>query len=192
MKKTLYFILICFFAVITFGCKKKETQEIDTFDNIYHATIYARKQNIICDDFLENNHIYYGTYTRINDNGEIEKYHDFDESVPSNRTFIVSDSESLDEIINKDSVTVDFDRQMVLIYMFSSVEYARLLELKKTKYENKKMEITFDSIGGKDVYDAVAPMNLYAFIVLDKLDVEECIFYHTTQIKNPSEKTNNN
>ena len=112
MKKLISAFIIFIFITILGGCSNKY--------NEYNAKIYGKRDQIISDKFLDENHVYKAGYYRINDDGEKEYYYEEDETTPIDRTFIVNDKTTFDSMINEGKLNVDFEKQIVLVYLYFS------------------------------------------------------------------------
>ena len=167
MKKIIIFVLFLFVMIVLSGCKNK-----------YNAKIYGNKDGIIPESFLINNPVKEAHYIRETEDGKYESYTVDD--APEDRTFIITEETTLNSIVKENSLTIDFDKKMVLLYLYCYYYPSRQLYIKKIMRDNKTINISF-TYEHKHYKDNNGPTPLYALVVLDKLDVETCNF---TLIKN--------
>ena len=169
MKKIILGVLFLFLTIALSGCKNK-----------YNAKIYGKRDQIISDKFLDNNHVYRAGYYKTNEDGKIVHYYEEDESMPLDRTFIVNDQTTLDTMINENKLTVDFNTQTVLVYLYFSY-YIRELNIKKISYkkDSKTIKISFNTKHKAGYKDNAGPQASYAVVVLDKLDITTCNFSYS-------------
>lgn len=169
MKKLISAFIIFVFVSILGGCSNK-----------YNAKIYGKRDQIISDKFLDENHVYKAGYYRINDDGEKEHYYEDDETTPIDRTFIVNDKTTLNSMINEGKLTIDFDKQTVLVYLYFSY-HIRELNIQKINYEkdSKSINIKFNTKHKAGYKDNAGPQASYAVVVLDKLDISTCAFSYS-------------
>ena len=164
MKKLIGAILFMCFTILLVGCGKKEK---------YNAKIYGNKDEIIPLSFLYDNPVKEANYIRETEDGKYESYTVDD--APESRTFIITEETTLNSIVKENSLTVDFDKKMVLLYLYCNYYPSRQLYIKKIKCDNKTINISF-TYEQKKYKDNNGPTPLYALVVLDKLDVETCNF----------------
>ena len=177
MKKLIGLFLFVCFAVLLVGCGNK---------NKYHATVYTNSDNILTEDFLFNNKIKKveykvknedGTYQE-DENGYFKKVRD--ENAPEERTFIVKDNTTLSTMVNSGKVTVDFDTQIVVVNIFYSV-YSRDFFISSIKYKDGNATFKLYDKHKKGYKDSCGPHCRYAFIIMDKLDIETTTFSYSTR-----------
>lgn len=144
--------------------------------NKYHAVLYSKSNEWIDEDFLKENHVkgYYPNDEYIE--GEVDggdKYI-YDNDSPASRTFIITDAEKLNAIFTKCTVDVNFDKEMVILYIFSDV-YPRGYRLKTLKMDGQSLNIYY-KLENKKGNDAVMLYQRCFMVVLDKLDIEAVEF----------------
>ena len=94
----------------------------------YNATMYSKARKWIHEDFLDNNRVRGASYINKEYNPDmiydeenwVEKYI-YDKESPKNRTFIIKDEITFNNIFKENSFDVDFDKEMVILYMVSDV-----------------------------------------------------------------------
>ncbi len=98
--------------------------------------------------------------------------HEYDDSLPESRTYIIQNQAQLEEIFS-DFPEIDFDKETVLVYCYTTV-YLRKQRLEKVSLENDVLTVAFDVVRGKLGHaDAAAPHTRLCVIRLDKVDVTE-------------------
>ena len=177
MKKLIGLFLFVCFAVLLVGCGNK---------NKYHATVYTNKDDIISEDFLFNNKIKKVEYKVKNEDGTYQKDENgnykevMDKDAPEERTFIVKDNTTLSTMVNSGKVTVDFDTQIVVVNLFYST-YSRDLFISSIKYKDGNATFKLYDKNKKGYKDSSGPHARYAFIIMDKLDIETTTFSYSTR-----------
>ncbi len=176
MKKIIGVVLFLCLAVLLVGCKK----------NKYHATVYTNSDNILTEDFLFNNKIKKVEYDLKNEDGTYQKDAEGnymtvkDENAPEERTFIVKDNTTLSTMVNSGKVTVDFDTQIVVVNLFFSY-YSRDLFISSIKFKDGNVKFKIYDKHKRGYKDSSGPHCRYAFIIMDKLDIEEATFSYSTR-----------
>ena len=88
------------------------------------------------------------------------------------KTFVIESQGALDEIF-AEFKTVDFDKEMVIVYCYTTI-YIREQKLENVSYENGVLSIAFDVVDGKPgTGDATAPQTRACVICLDKVSADE-------------------
>ena len=95
---------------------------------------------------------------------------------PKFRTFVITEKARLDEIFSV-CPDIDFDKEMVVMYAYTSVYGNRYHITKNLTLNNKSLKIDFKISDGKPGYkDATAPYTDFLVIKLDKLDIDTVEF----------------
>ena len=98
--------------------------------------------------------------------------HEYDDSLPESRTYIIQNQAQLEEIFS-DFPEIDFDKEIVLVYCYTTV-YIRKQRLEKVSLENGVLTVAFDVVRGKLGHaDAAAPHTRLCVIRLGKVDITE-------------------
>lgn len=176
MKKIIGVVLFLCLTLLLVGCKK----------NKYHATVYTNIDDIISEDFLFNNKIKKVEYDVKNEDGTYQKDEEGnymtvkDENAPEERTFIVKDNTTLSTMVNSNKVTVDFETQIVVVNLFFSY-FSRDLFISSIKFKDGNAKFKIYDKTKRGYKDSSGPHARYAFIIMDKLDIEEATFSYTTK-----------
>ena len=141
----------------------------------YNAKIYNMSEESFSSSFLEENKVK-GAYYKNPDyaEGSDEKYY-YDETSPACRTFIVNNSGDYSLIFTGNELTVNFDKEMLLIYIFADVNPCRNYLLNKVVVDGETAKIYFGLEKG-DKKDATAPYQRVLIVKTDKLDINEAEF----------------
>ena len=111
----------------------------------YRTKMYSYCNEWLDPTFLENNMI---TSTRIDNPNSNEdeaqslenpKYFGPPDGVPSTRTFIITEKETFDEIFTNSPISVNFDKEMIVLYTIGSVYPAG------QNYKLEKIEVGGDT-----------------------------------------------
>ena len=141
----------------------------------YNAKIYNMSEESFLSSFLEENKVK-GAYYKNPDYAEDsdEKYY-YDETSPVCRTFIVNNSGDYSLIFTGNELTVNFDKEMLFIYIFADVNPCRNYLLNKVVVDGETAKIYFGLEKG-DKKDATAPYQRVLIVKTDKLDINEAEF----------------
>ena len=94
----------------------------------YNATMYSYANDWIKEEFIYNNKVTGASYKNKDYNPELEcddenwvdKYYYYDEK-PNTRTFIITDEKMFNEIFTENSIDINFEKEMVVLYIESDV-----------------------------------------------------------------------
>ena len=90
------------------------------------------------------------------------------------RTFIISDEETFNEIFTGDDFSVDFDNEMLLLYIFPKM-YPRNYILKKIIVEGRKISVSVE-IEKRNVNDAAMPSQSCLLVKMDRIEIDSAEF----------------
>jgi len=154
MKKILLvFILLLNFTLIS--CKS----------NSYHILIDNDAKNFFTTEFLDENRVK-GIYYK-NEEGK----YDYCEEGPKYILIVVDNKETLNDITNNYNKEIDFEKKVVLIYIFSDIYPSRDYYYRASNLTDNKLYIDIKIKSAKrGVGDASAPYQRVLFITLDKID----------------------
>lgn len=101
-----------------------------------------------------------------------ESWLDSNNELTESKTFVIESQEALDEIFT-DFKEIDFDKEMVIVYCYTTI-YVREQKLEKVSFDNNILSIEFDAVDGKPgTGDATAPQTRTCVICLDKVTATE-------------------
>ena len=103
-----------------------------------------------------------------------------DNDAPEERTFIVKDNTTLSKMVNSGKVTVDFETQIVVVNLFFSY-YSRDLFISSIKFKDGNAKFKIYDKHKRGYKDSSGPHCRYAFIIMDKLDIETTTFSYSTR-----------
>ncbi len=141
----------------------------------YHAKIYNQAKEWISEEFLKENRVraYYVDENYVEGVSDPWTEVIFEPNKPSERTFIIKEQDEFTKIFTKYvEEYVDFEKEMVILYIFSDV-YIRDYHLKKIIYENQTLtiHIKLQHINSK-IDDAVQLYQRCLMIKMDKLEID--------------------
>lgn len=140
--------------------------------NKYNAVLYSHAENWISEDFLDENRVkaYYPNKDYVE--GESDPWEDiiYDNESPDSRTLIISNQDEFGKIFTKYDSTVDFERQIVILYIFGDVYPSRDYYLKKLILKEQALKIYY-RLENRNGDDATAPYQRCLMVKLDKLDI---------------------
>lgn len=156
----LFFMLICSFA----ACSTIK----------YNAVFYNDAELWINEDFIAENRTAYASYGP--DYGL-----QTDGSLPKFRTFIINDSTEMNDIFNERfDLTVDFGKDMLVIYTFTTSENLREANLKNVELQDGCLNISYKTPVKFGIVDASIPMQHWFLVKLDKLEISSVSFFDVT------------
>ena len=140
----------------------------------YNAKIYNMSEESFLSSFLEENKVK-GAYYKNPDYAEDSDEYYYDETSPVCRTFIVNNSGDYSLIFTGNELTVNFDKEMLFIYIFADVNPCRNYLLNKVVIDGETAKIYF-GLEKSDKKDATAPYQRVLIVKTDKLDINEAEF----------------
>jgi hypothetical protein len=159
-------ILLCAFT----GCETTEGEKMLP----YNAMIGVGGPLVYKEDFLKVNRTYGTIYWNgIDDPGYAQSY-EYDETSPQFRTFIITEQARVDEIFSV-CPDIDFEKDMVLMYAYTSVYGNRYHIIKSITLDNKNLKIEF-KISENESNDASMPQTRFLVTKMNKLDIDTVEF----------------
>ncbi len=160
------FLLIAFIWILC-GCEGEK----------YNALIHNQAEKWISEDFLNENRVkaFYINETYIEGESEPSSKYIYDESAPSFRTFFITQQMEFIQIFSKYNEYIDFENNMVLLYIFSDVNPGRDYYIKNIKYENQVLTIHI-KLENKKSNDSTAPYQRCLMIEIEKLEIDSINF----------------
>lgn len=169
MKKLLcvacvFAFLCCLFGAV--GC-----------GNPYNAELFDNAEQWIRDDFLRENRVkaFYPN-ENYDENDEQSERYIYDETAPVSRTFIIADDARFDEIFDKNDFCVDFEKEMLFLYVYPKMYPGRNYSLKKITVKNSKISIFFEIEKKSGVGDAAMPAQSCLLVKTDKIEIDSAEF----------------
>ena len=141
----------------------------------YNAKIYNMSEESFLSSFLEENKVKGAYYKNPDYPDDADKKYYYDETSPAYRTFIVNNLDDYSLFFAGDELTVNFDKEMILIYIFADVNPCRNYLLNKVVIDGETAKIYFGLEKG-DKKDATAPYQRVLIVKTDKLDINEAEF----------------
>lgn len=104
-------------------------------NNKYNAVLYSNTTEWIDETFLNDNRVkaYYLNENYIDGQSDPNDKYIYDTTSPSSRVFTVSDEAEYNRIFSNSPLDIDFEHEMVILYIFSDVYPAREYRLKKNR-----------------------------------------------------------
>ena len=144
----------------------------------YNAVMYSKSEEWILTSFLEDNKVrgaYYKNpdYTG-NPYGSVEKYY-YDETSPGNRTFIIDNKDTYDTIFKANTLSVDFDKEVIYLYIFPDVSPSRKYFIDNILLEGEQLSIYY-KLEKSEKMDATMPYQRCLIVVMKKTDASNVKF----------------
>ncbi len=149
-------ICLCVFA----GCNYNEVK------NLYNVVLYDNAVAWIDETFLRNNLTAGAYYEDIPNPGT---------PLPNSRCFIVKSEAEYGEILKEDSLIVDFETEMIIVYTFT-IEYILPAKIKSINLVDGNLKIDYEIELIQGVGSACQPFQRWFVIKIDKLDVSSVTF----------------
>ena len=147
------------------GCQK----------NKYNAKIYNSAENLFLNSFLEENKVKGAYYKNPDYPDDADKKYYYDETSPAYRTFIVNNPDDYSLFFAGDELGVNFDKEMVLIYIFADIYPNRNYIINNILKEGEKVKIYLE-LEKNNKKDATAPYQRVLIVKMEKLDISEAEF----------------
>ena len=147
----------------------------------YRAKMYSFSKEWIDPAFLDANRVKGANYKNPDyDENEAwteenPKYYR-DNTAPETRTYIITDEDTFRSIYAEGSLDVDFEKEMVLLHLFSSGYPGRECKLKKLELKNDELTIYYKTESNGDKKDHSLPKVRCLTVKMKKLDVSTVIF----------------
>lgn len=160
-------VVVMFFCLLT-GCSGIK----------YNAVMYSTSEDWILTSFLEDNKVkgvYYKNpdYIESDDTSGDEYY--YDETSPEYRTFIVDDQDTYNTIFKENSLTVDFDKEIVYLYIFADIYPSRNYVIDNILLEEEQVSIYY-KLEKDNKKDATAPYQRCLIVVMEKTNTSNVKF----------------
>ena len=168
MKKYKFLMFILTIPIILYsiaGCQK----------NKYNAKIYNSAENLFLNSFLEENKVKGAYYKNPDYPDDADKKYYYDETSPAYRTFIVNNPDDYSLFFAGDELGVNFDKEMVLIYIFADIYPNRNYIINNILKEGEKVKI-YLKLEKNNKKDATAPYQRVLIVKMEKLDISEAEF----------------
>ena len=168
MKKYKFLMFILTIPIILYsiaGCQK----------NKYNAKIYNSAENLFLNSFLEENKVKGAYYKNPDYPDDADKKYYYDETSPACRTFIVNNLDDYSLFFAGDELGVNFDKEMVLIYIFADIYPNRNYIINNILKEGEKVKIYLE-LEKNNKKDATAPYQRVLIVKMEKLDISEAEF----------------
>ena len=168
MKKYKFLMFILTIPIILYsiaGCQK----------NKYNAKIYNSAENLFLNSFLEENKVKGAYYKNPDYPDDADKKYYYDETSPAYRTFIVNNLDDYSLAFAGDELEVNFDKEMVLIYIFADIYPNRNYIINNILKEGEKVKI-YLKLEKNNKKDATAPYQRVLIVKMEKLDISEAEF----------------
>lgn len=146
-------------------------------NNKYNAVLYSDATEWIDETFLKDNRVkaYYPNENYIDGQDNPNDKYIYDTNSPSSRVFIVSDEVEYSSIFSNSPLDVDFEYEMVILYIFPDVNPNREYKLKKIEVNDKILTVK-TNLGRRSVDDATMPCQRCIAIKLNKVEINEVKF----------------
>ncbi len=145
--------------------------------NRYGATLYSHAHNWVDDNFLYENQVKGSAYLNkdyVEGTSDYNEKYLYAESAPETRNFIITDKERFDEIFTNCPLSVDFDKEMIILHIFTNTNsrkhYLKSIDLNDGVL-TVKTEESFQ-IGN----DTTMPGAVCFVIKMKKIDITDVIF----------------
>lgn len=144
MKKLLISLLLAILCIISLtGCNSVPE---DNGIKKYNAVMYSHAEGWLKQEYMEKNRLRRGNIMYFSGEDDLDptevKYVEVDDNYPDERTIIISSQEEFNKAFRKCNYTVDFEKEIVILYIFSDCN-TRDYYLKKVTLEDKTLNIEY-------------------------------------------------
>ena len=149
-------IFIMIFSTLT-GCSVKK----------YNAVLYERANDWVDKDFFKENKVraYYNTH---GDTYELQR------NEPLSRTFIITSREEFDEIFPEYPHSVDFDSEIMILYIFANKTHGENFKLRQMKLRDNVLTVKIGFDGpDPDKFYGSRPGPRFMLIKMDRVEIDE-------------------
>ena len=159
-------VLIMIFSLLT-GCST----------NKYNAVLYSNANEWIDETFLKDNRVkaYYLNENYIYGESDPSDKYIYDTTTPSSRVFIVTDEDEYNRVFSNSPLDIDFEQEIVILYIFSDVNPTRDYKLKKIEVNDEILTVKTE-LERKDVDDTTMPYQRCIVIKMNKVEINEVKF----------------
>lgn len=165
---SLILVLLSIFSLLT-GCSNN--------NNKYNAVLYSNTTEWIDETFLNDNRVkaYYLNENYIDGQSDPNDKYIYDTTLPSSRVFTVGDEAEYNRIFSNSPLDIDFEHEMVILYIFSDVYPAREYRLKKIEVNGEVLTVKTE-LEQKNVDDAAMPYQRCIVVKMNKVEINEVKF----------------
>lgn len=164
---TLGLAVFMIFAMLT-GCSV----------NKYNAMMYSQSNDWVLQSFLEDNKVrgaYYENKDYVEDESGLNNRYYEDTISPENRTFIIDNQDSYDAVFKKNTLTIDFEKENVYLYVFADSNPYRKYYIKKIVSDNDELSVYY-KLEYKNKADTTMPYQRCLIVVMEKTNVSSVKF----------------
>lgn len=146
-------------------------------NNRYNAVLYSNATEWIDKTFLNDNKVkaYYFNENYIDGQSDPNDKYIYDEASPSSRVFIIDDESEYNRIFSNFPLNIDFEHEMVILYIFSDVYPAREYKLKKIEVNGEVLTVKTE-LEQKNVDDVAIPYQRCIVVKMNKVEINEVRF----------------
>lgn len=146
-------------------------------NNKYNAVLYSNATEWIDETFLNDNRVkaYYLNENYIDSQSNPNDKYIYGTTSPSSRVFTVSDEVEYNRIFSNSPLNINFEHEMVILYIFSDVYPAREYRLKKIEVNGEVLTVKTE-LEQKNVDDATMPYQRCIVVKMNKVEINEVKF----------------
>ena len=94
-----------------------------------------------------------------------------DTESPSSRTFIISNKDEFNRIFSKTQIDVDFEKEIVILYIFSDMNPNRNYNLKEIKRQNTNLTVQIE-LEKSEIDDSTMLYQRCLVLKMRKVDID--------------------
>ena len=167
LRLTALFLALIALACSFSGCSDKQKYNV-RLDMILNYLIRPEfeKENKVCAYYRDENY---------SEGEDIPSYIYYDDE-PNERTFIIRDKETYDNIFTDESLLVDFDKETIILHIIVKTN-ARKVLLDKVTVKDDRVSIAFKEEKHRDgVADSIMTSPAYLVVKIEKADIRKVEF----------------
>lgn len=167
--KFIYIILIInLFTLILISCSS----------NDYNAVMYSKSNDLLLTTFLDDNRVrgvYYKNPKYIDNETNSDNEYIYDETSPKDRIITIESDDLYKTIFVDNTLNVDFNKNIIYIYIFADTYPNRNYLIKNVKLDNEKLIIDY-KLEGSNKKDSTIPYQRCLIVVMNKTNASYISF----------------
>lgn len=144
---------------------------------MYNAKMYSQSEELILPSFLEENKVRGAFYLNHDYDPDDENSNEYyrEKDAPENRILIIDNADTFNEIFKNNALDVNWDKEILLLYIFSDVNPHREYKLKNISSQDGNIKIYYKLEGGLSK-DSTAPYPRCLIVKMRKQSIHNVEF----------------
>ena len=145
----------------------------------YNAVLYDNVNEWMNKEFLKENKTYGACYLNENYNENEDDWNEqilIDKTSPQSRAFVTKEKEEFDKIFSSFPIEVNFEKEIILIYIFTTVYLSRPYKLNSINVQNQVVIIEYEMEKANGTTDTSMPGQRCFAVKMNKLEITAAEF----------------